>query len=109
MKIALVQQSVTEDLDDNLIRGIASMEKAAANGAELVAYAELAFEPFYPRRHSDGKHLALAHTIPGKFTDEFCEKAKNLGVVVVLNIFEKDGDLTYDITTPERSSEAVFA
>lgn len=96
MKIALVQQTVSDDIDDNLSRGLAALEEAASNGAKLVAYAELAFEPFYPCRRSDGNHLALAHTIPGKFSDEFCEKAKNLGVVIVLNLFEKDGDLTYD-------------
>ena len=96
MKIALVQQSVSDDLDDNLNRGLTAMEEAASNGAKLVVYAELAFEPFYPHRHSDGNHLSLAQTIPGKFSDEFCEKAKKLGVVVVLNLFEKDGDSTYD-------------
>ena len=108
MKIALVQQSVTDDLDDNLNRGLNAMEDAAANGADLIAYAELAFEPFYPRRHSDGNHLALAHTIPGKFTDEFCEKAKKLGVVVVLNLFEKDGNSTYDSSPVINSDGALL-
>ena len=96
MKIALVQQSITADIENNLERGLAAMEEAAANGAKLVAYAELAFEPFYPRRRRDGSNLELADTIPGKFTELFCERAKKFGVVVVLNLFEKDGNSTYD-------------
>ncbi|MCH7818462.1 MAG: carbon-nitrogen hydrolase family protein [Candidatus Marinimicrobia bacterium] len=108
MKIALVQQSAGDDLDDNLKKGLTAMDEAASNGAELVAYAELAFEPFYPRRHSDGNHLTLAQTIPGKFTDKFCEKAKELGVVVVLNLFEKDGNSTYDSSPVIDSDGAIL-
>ena len=38
MKIALVQQSVTADIDNNLERGLAAMEEAAANGVKLVSH-----------------------------------------------------------------------
>ena len=46
MRIALVQQHATHDREDNLRRGLDALERAAADGAELVCYAELAFEPF---------------------------------------------------------------
>lgn len=96
MKIALVQQFVTPNKKENISKGLAALEEAASNDADLVAYAELAFEPFYPRCHSDGKHLELAETIPGDLTDLFCRKAKELGLVIVLNLFERDGSKTYD-------------
>ena len=96
MKIALVQHFVTENIEDNLNKGLAALEEAASNGAELVAYAELAFEPFYPQRHTDGNNLEIADTIPGNFTEKFSLRAKELGVVVVLNLFERDGEKTYD-------------
>jgi predicted amidohydrolase len=43
MRLALVQQHAAPDLVDNLRRGLAALERAAAQGAELVCYAELAF------------------------------------------------------------------
>ena len=53
MKIALVQQHATSDKTDNLNRGIAAVRQAAADGAQVIAFAELAFEPFYPQIPAD--------------------------------------------------------
>jgi len=49
MKIALIQQKATGDKYANLKKGLAAAEEAARNGAQLTAFAELAFEPFYPQ------------------------------------------------------------
>ncbi len=99
MKVALVQQKATREKEKNVARGLQALEAAAAAGANLVAYAELGFEWFYPQKPGDDKVFSLAETIPGPTTDAFCKKAKELGVVVILNLFEKDGDLGYD-TSP---------
>jgi len=96
MKIALVQQHASRDIKDNVARGLTALEEAARNGAELVAYAELAFSWFFPQHEAEGDLLELAETVPGPITDAFCAKAKELGVVVVLNLFERDGERTYD-------------
>ncbi len=96
MKIALVQQHASQNVDENVTRGVDAVKTAAANGANVVAFAELAFEPFYPQTVSDGQHAILAHPIPGKITDTFCQLAKELGVVIVLNLFEKSGEQTFD-------------
>ncbi|MBD3856947.1 MAG: carbon-nitrogen hydrolase family protein, partial [Acidobacteria bacterium] len=53
MRIALVQQHAIHDRQDNLERGLRALEDAAAAGADLVCYAELAFEPFYPQRPAE--------------------------------------------------------
>ena len=47
-RIALVQLRVSADKTANVERGVRAPETAAANGAELVCFPELAFEPFYP-------------------------------------------------------------
>ena len=60
MRIALIQQHATDDRDDNLRRGLQALEEAAAGGAELVCYAELAFEPFYPQQPAVGNPKGLA-------------------------------------------------
>jgi predicted amidohydrolase len=99
MKIALVQQKASEDRDANRRRGIEAMEAAAAQGAKVICFAELAFDPFYPQEKATPEKTALAEPVPGPTTAMFCSKAAELGVVVVLNLFERDGDRTYD-TSP---------
>ena len=53
MKIALIQQHATKDKLNNIARGLAALETAARNGAQLACYAELAFEWFHPQRPAD--------------------------------------------------------
>jgi predicted amidohydrolase len=96
MKIALVQQRADADKASNIARGLESLERAARAGAEVIAFAELAFERFHPQRPASGDPLALAETIPGPMTDQFSRKARELGVVVVLNLYERDGDRAFD-------------
>ncbi len=96
MKLALVQQHAGDDVAENIDRGIAALERAAAGGAELIAFAELAFEPFYPQRPASGDVAGLAQPVPGPITERFSAKAKELGVVVVLNLYERDGDRCFD-------------
>jgi N-carbamoylputrescine amidase len=96
MRIALVQQRATPDKAANVACGLDALRTAAANGAHLVCYAELAFEPFYPRRKAAGAVIGLAEPVPGPVTEAFRAKAAELGVVVVLNLFERDGERTFD-------------
>ena len=53
MRIALVQQRAVPDKAENIRRGLDAMERAARSGAEVIAFAELAFEPFHPQRLQD--------------------------------------------------------
>jgi len=96
MKIALVQQHASEDHEDNRRRGLDAVRAAAAQGAQAVCFAELAFDRFYPQEHATPETLTLAEPVPGPTTDAFCKLARELGVVVVLNVFERAGDRTYD-------------
>ena len=96
MKIALIQQHVTKDYEENLKRGIDSFHQAASSGAKLVAFAELAFSPFLPQIPAAPESLAKAESIPGPTTDLFSKLAKKYGVVVVLNLFEREGERTFD-------------
>ena len=96
MKIALIQQHATKDYKENLERGIASFHKAVDSGAKLVAFAELAFSPFLPQIPATREFLTKAEPIPGPTTERFSMLAEKYGVVVVLNLFEEDGERTYD-------------
>ena len=96
MKIALVQQEAAAAKQDNVRRGLASLERAARAGASVVAFAELAFERFHPQHPAAPESWRLAETVPGPLTDAFARKARELGVVTVLNLYERDGERAYD-------------
>ncbi|MCK9996585.1 MAG: carbon-nitrogen hydrolase family protein [Candidatus Krumholzibacteria bacterium] len=99
MKIALVQQHAGPDQRENRVRGLAAVREAARNGAQVVCFAELAFDLFYPQIPATPESLAKAEPVPGPTTDAFSALAAELGVVIVLNVFERVGDnpgVTFD-------------
>ena len=65
MKIALIQQHATRDKTDNMRRGLAALDAAAAERADVVGFAELAFERFHPQRPAGGDPLRARRTGPG--------------------------------------------
>ncbi len=96
MKIALIQQHCSTDKNENIARGLAAVDAAAAQGARLVCFAELAFERFYPQRPAAASPLQLAEPVPGPLTSAFAERARRHGLVIVLNLYERDGASAYD-------------
>ncbi len=96
MKIALIQQHAEPDKQENVRRGLAAVDEAAGAGAAVVVFAELAFERFHPQHPADGDPLRLAEPVPGPMTDAFAERARRFGIVVVLNLYERDGERAYD-------------
>lgn len=99
MKIALMQQHATRDKAANVARGLASLDAAARAGAQCACVAELAFEWFHPQRPAGADFRGLAEPLDGPTVTAFRHKARELGIVVVLNLFERDGDRTFD-TSP---------
>jgi N-carbamoylputrescine amidase len=96
LRIALVQQRATDDPAENRARGERAFLEAVRTGANVVAFAELAFTRFYPQVPASSGSALLAETIPGPTTDLFSALARETGTVAVLNLFERDGDRTYD-------------
>jgi beta-ureidopropionase len=97
VRIALIQQQATNDRQANIDRGLTAAKQAANEGASLVAFAELAFERFHPQRPATpDAWRRLAEPVPGPTTDAFCRVARELGIVVVLNLYERDGDRAFD-------------
>lgn len=96
INVALVQQSASPNKSENLLRGLEAVRAAADNGANVICFAELAFEPFYPQLPGDDRVAELAEPIPGPTTSEFSKLAAERGVVIVINLFEREGEQTYD-------------
>jgi len=97
VRIALVQHRAGSDVRANLARGLDAVTQAAAGGAKLVAFPELGFTPFFPCCRPTGPvPAALGETVPGPTTDAFASLAAKLGVVVVLNLYEREQERAYD-------------
>jgi beta-ureidopropionase len=96
VRIALIQQHVSPNHGLNIHRAVHHVRRAAADGARIVAFAELAFTKFFPQQPPTVDVRTLAETVPGPTTQVFSGLAKELGIVIVLNLFERDGEKTYD-------------
>lgn len=88
MKIGLIQQHNTSDLKNNVERLQQKVRECASKGAQLVVLQEL-HNGLYFCQEEDVNQFDLAETIPGPSTESFGALAKELGVVIVLSLFEK--------------------
>jgi beta-ureidopropionase len=97
VRIALVQQRAGIDIIENRNRGLDAVARAAAGGAKLVAFPELAFTGFFPCCRPAGPVPdSWGETVPGPTTDAFARLAAQLGIVIVLNLYEREAARAYD-------------
>jgi N-carbamoylputrescine amidase len=88
VKLGLVQTACSEDAQANLRYAQQKVREAAAKGAQVICLQELFLTPYFCKRE-DVSLFALAEAIPGPTTVSMSELAKELGVVLVLSLFEK--------------------
>ena len=88
MKIGLVQQSNTADLRANTQKLMDGIRACAKAGAELVVLQEL-HNGLYFCQTEDPANFDLAEPVPGPSTDAFGALARELGVVLVISLFER--------------------
>ena len=108
MKIGLVQQSNTVDRADNRTRLRAGIRKAASEGAELVVLQEL-HNGLYFCQVEDTACFDQAEPIPGPSTEEFGALARELGVVLVLSLFERRAPGLYHNTAVVLEKDGTIA
>ena len=88
MKVGLVQQANTADRAANIEKLQRHIRQAAAGGAELVVLQEL-HNGLYFCQTEDTNVFDQAEPIPGPSTELFGALAKELGIVLVLSLFER--------------------
>ena len=88
MKVGIVQQANSADIAANVAKLKENITKLAKQGAELVVLQEL-HNSLYFCQTEETSVFDLAESIPGKSTDEFGALVKELGIVLVLSLFEK--------------------
>ncbi|WP_101690275.1 carbon-nitrogen hydrolase [Dysgonomonas massiliensis] len=108
MKVALIQQANTPDIKDNIERLKDKIREAASQGAQLVVLQELHNSLYFCQIESTDT-FDLAETIPGPSTDEFGALAKELGVVIVLSLFERRAPGLYHNTAVVLEKDGTIA
>lgn len=88
MKVGLIQQSNSNDILANKAKLMQNIRICAEKGAQLIVLQEL-HNGLYFCQTEDTDQFDLAETIPGPSTTDFGALAKELGVVLVLSLFEK--------------------
>lgn len=90
LTIALAQLPSTRNRVHNLERCLDAMRRAAAQGAQLIAFPELVLDRFFPQHPGDDAARELAESIPGPSTERIAALAAELGLVTVFNLYELD-------------------
>jgi agmatine deiminase len=87
--IGLIQSRVSEDRDLNLKRTIERIRDAAAKGAKIVCLQELYRTRYFPQWDKlDASENA--ESIPGESSEAFTSLAKELQIVIIAPLFERD-------------------
>lgn len=88
VRVGLVQHSCTDNRTKNIAASIKGIREAAGLGARLVVLQELHCGSYFCQ-NEDVSHFDLAEPIPGPSTELFGAVARELGLVLVISLFER--------------------
>jgi N-carbamoylputrescine amidase len=88
LKVGIIQQSNTDNSQNNIDKLVAKIKDLAAKGAELIVLQEL-HNGLYFCQTENVNVFEQAETIPGPSTELFGKVAKENKVVIVTSLFEK--------------------
>lgn len=86
--LALIQNSCSDNLEENISKTISEIREAAGQGAQVIFLQEL-FNTTYFCREMEDKFFDWSQPIPGPITDRLTKLAKDLDVVIVAPFFER--------------------
>ena len=92
--LGLIQEAVSTDAAEHVRGTIEKIREAAKRGAQVILLQELFNAPYFCKV-TDAERFDLAEPIPGPTVEAMQEVAKELGVVIVVPIFEKRGPGVY--------------
>ena len=108
MKVGLIQQKNSADIEANIRKLQANVRIAAQQGAELVVLQEL-HNGLYFCQTENTELFNQAEPIPGPSTESFGRLAKELGVVIVLSLFERRAPGLYHNTAVVLEKDGTIA
>ena len=108
LKVGIVQQSNTADIEQNKASLRAGIERCAEQGAQLVVLQEL-HNSLYFCQTENTDLFDLAEPIPGPSTDFYSAIARACGVVLVTSLFERRAPGLYHNTAVVFDSDGSMA
>ena len=108
LKVGIIQQHNTADIDQNKKRLADKCRQLAEKGARLIVLQEL-HNSLYFCQTENVDIFDLAETIPGPSTEFFGQLARELGVVIVTSLFEKRAAGLYHNTAVVMESDGSIA
>ena len=108
IKVGIIQQANVADMRINLMNLAKSIESCAAHGAQLVVLQEL-HNSLYFCQTENTEVFDQAEPIPGPSTEGFGALAKELGIVLVLSLFEKRAPGLYHNTAVVIEKDGAIA
>ena len=88
IKIGLVQMACGEDAEANMKTAEQGIRQAVGQGAQIICLQELFRTPYFCQTE-DRSHFNRAEEIPGPSTQAMSQLASELGVVLIVPLFEK--------------------
>ncbi|MCM6775512.1 acyltransferase [Nocardia sp. CDC159] len=89
VRAALVQTDWTGDKESMIKAHEDYARQAAAAGARVICFQELFYGPYFCQLQ-DAKFYDYAESVPGPTTERFAALAKELGLVMVLPVYEQE-------------------
>ncbi|QIS13179.1 nitrilase-related carbon-nitrogen hydrolase [Nocardia arthritidis] len=89
VRAALVQTNWTGDKESMIKAHEDYARQAAAQGARVICFQELFYGPYFCQLQ-DAKFYDYAESVPGPTTERFAALAKELGLVMVLPVYEQE-------------------
>lgn len=108
LKVGIVQQSCTVDVEANKQKLAAHIAQVAEQGAQLVVLQELHNSLYFCQVESTS-NFDLAEPIPGPSTDFYGELAHRHGIVLVTSLFERRAAGLYHNTAVVFDSDGSMA
>jgi N-carbamoylputrescine amidase len=99
--VGIIQDSASPDAQATLDQAVAHVRDAAARGAQIICLKELFNAPYFCKSQQC-ERFDIAETIPGPTTDVMQKLAKELEVVLVVPVFERQARGVY------RNSAAII-
>ncbi|MGK8512778.1 nitrilase-related carbon-nitrogen hydrolase [Nocardia asiatica] len=89
VRAALVQTNWTGDKESMIEAHEDYARRAAARGASVLCFQELFYGPYFCQQQ-DTRFHEYAESVPGPTTERFAELARELGVVLILPVYEQE-------------------
>jgi N-carbamoylputrescine amidase len=99
--VGIIQDGATGDVTKNVAASIERIREAAARGAQIVCLKELFDAPYFCKAES-AERFDIAEPIPGPTTECMQALAKELSIVLIVPLFEKQARGVY------RNSAAII-